>query len=277
MQLGWLTLPDSLTLFDSLKMFDWVVLFTAGVFGGVLNSIAGGGSFLTFPALLFVGVPPITANATNTFSSCAGYLSGAYALKAEIKSDKSRLVQTVILSVIGGAIGAFLLLHTPETVFTQSIPWLLLFATILFTFGGKLNQLLKHATSQSKNTTRAGLFFSGLLLLVVCIYGGYFNAGLGIVTLSYLALAGYTNLTVMNGIKLLVSACASFAAIILFVLNGSIDWSSGVAVLLGTLVGGYYSAKISRGIPDQYVRKTVITVSILITVYFFYTTYVVSN
>ena len=283
MQLDWVTLFDSLTtfvsltLFDSLTVFDWVILFTAGFFGGVLNSIAGGGSFITFPALLFVGVPPITANATNTFSSCAGYLSGAYALKDEIKSDKPRLAQIVVLSVIGGAIGAFLLLHTPETVFTQSIPWLLLFATILFTFGGKLNQLLKNATGQHKHTTRAGMFFSGLLLLAVCIYGGYFNAGLGIVTLSYLALAGYTNLTVMNGIKLLVSASASLAAIIFFVLNGSIDWDSGVAVLLGTLVGGYYSAKISRDIPEQYVRKTVITVSILITVYFFYTTYIASH
>lgn len=277
MQLDWSTLVDWLTLFDSLTMFDWIILFTAGVFGGVLNSIAGGGSFITFPALLFAGVPPIAANATNTFSSCAGYLSGAYALKNEIMSDKSRLTQTVVLSVIGGAIGAFLLLHTPETVFTQSIPWLLLFATILFTFGGKLNQVLKNATSKHKSATHAGVFFTGLLLLAVCIYGGYFNAGLGIVTLSYLALAGYTNLTVMNGIKLLVSASASLAAIIFFVINGSIDWSSGIAVLLGTLVGGYYSAKISRDIPERYVRKTVIIVSVMITFYFFYTTYIISN
>lgn len=98
-----------------------------------------------------------------------------------------------------------------------------------------------------------------------------FNAGLGIVTLSYLALAGYTNINVMNGIKLLVSACASLAAIVFFVVNGSIDWPSGMAVLFGTLVGGYYSAKVSRRIPQQYVRTTVIIASFLITAYFFYT------
>lgn len=135
-----------------------------------------------------------------------------------------------------------LLLHTPEALFTQSVPWLLLFAALLLplvaysTNGSKVTAKHKHATS-------AGAFFSALLLLIVCVYGGYFNAGLGIVTLSYLALAGYTNINVMNGIKLLVSACASLAAIVFFVVNGSIDWPSGMAVLFGTLVGGYYSAK----------------------------------
>ncbi|CDT85594.1 Putative membrane protein [Vibrio coralliirubri] len=250
---------------------DWLILFLSGVIGGVLNSIAGGGSFITFPALLFAGVPPIAANATNTFASCAGYISGAYALRHEIQSGTKQLKLTIALCVIGGGIGAFLLLHTPEALFTQSVPWLLLFAALLFTFGGTLNKWLKQATAKHKHATSAGAFFSALLLLIVCIYGGYFNAGLGIVTLSYLALAGYTNINVMNGIKLLVSACASLAAIVFFIVNGSIDWPFGMAVLLGTLVGGYYSAKISRRIPQQYVRTTVIIASFLITAYFFYT------
>lgn len=171
---------------------------------------------------------------------------------------------------IGGAIGAFLLLHTPEALFTQSVPWLLLFAALLFTFGGQINSLIKKAASKHKHAGKAGAFFSALLLLLVCVYGGYFNAGLGIVTLSYLALAGYTNINVMNGIKLLVSASASMAAIILFIVDGSIDWSSGLAVLLGTLIGGYYSAQISRNIPQNYVRNSVIIASFLITAYFFY-------
>ncbi|MGF1753975.1 sulfite exporter TauE/SafE family protein [Vibrio makurazakiensis] len=252
---------------------DWIILFLAGVIGGILNSIAGGGSFITFPALLFAGVPPIAANATNTFASCAGYMSGAYALKNEIVTGTKQLKLTIILSILGGAIGAFLLLNTPEAVFTQSVPWLLLFATLLFIFGGKLNSALKRTTSKHKHATQAGVFFSGLFLLVVCIYGGYFNAGLGIVTLSYLALAGYTNITVMNGIKLLISACASFAAILFFIINGSIDWSLGTATLVGTLVGGYYSARISRGISPQHIRLTVTIASVLITGYFFISTY----
>lgn len=249
---------------------EWLILFLAGVLGGILNSIAGGGSFVTFPALLFVGVPPVAANATNTFASCAGYISGAYALRQEILSGTKQLKLTLILSVLGGAIGAFLLLHTPEALFTQSVPWLLLFAALLFTFGGQINSLIKKAAPKHKHAGKAGAFFSALLLLLVCVYGGYFNAGLGIVTLSYLALAGYTNINVMNGIKLLVSASASMAAIVLFIVDGSIDWSSGLAVLLGTLVGGYYSAQISRNIPQNYVRNSVIVASFLITAYFFY-------
>ncbi|WP_261881576.1 sulfite exporter TauE/SafE family protein [Vibrio pelagius] len=249
---------------------EWLILFLAGVLGGILNSIAGGGSFVTFPALLFVGVPPVAANATNTFASCAGYISGAYALKQEILSGTKQLKLTLILSVLGGAIGAFLLLHTPEALFTQSVPWLLLFAALLFTFGGHINSFIKKAAKKHKHAGKAGAFFSALLLLLVCVYGGYFNAGLGIVTLSYLALAGYTNINVMNGIKLLVSASASMAAIVLFIVDGSIDWSSGLVVLLGTLVGGYYSAQISRNIPQNYVRNSVIVASFLITAYFFY-------
>lgn len=249
---------------------EWLILFLAGVLGGILNSIAGGGSFVTFPALLFVGVPPVAANATNTFASCAGYISGAYALKQEIISGTKQLKLTLVLSVLGGAIGAFMLLHTPEALFTQSVPWLLLFAALLFTFGGQINSFIKKAESKHKHAGKAGAFFSALLLLLVCVYGGYFNAGLGIVTLSYLALAGYTNINVMNGIKLLVSASASMAAIVLFIVDGSIDWSSGLAVLLGTLVGGYYSAQISRNIPQNYVRNSVIVASFLITAYFFY-------
>ncbi|MBW3696932.1 sulfite exporter TauE/SafE family protein [Vibrio sp. T187] len=254
-------------------LFDWFVLFASGVIGGVLNSIAGGGSFITFPALLFAGVPPVAANATNTFASSAGYLSGAYALRKEILTGTKQLKLTVGLSVIGGGLGAYLLLHTPEALFTQSIPWLLLFATLLFIFGESLNKLLKATTAKHKHASAAGALFLGLLLILVCIYGGYFNAGLGIVTLSYLALAGYTNITVMNGIKLLVSACASITAIALFVMDGTINWNLGIAVLLGTLVGGYYSAKISRGISQRAIRTTVTIASVLITCYFFYSTY----
>ena len=150
---------------------DWLILFLSGVIGGVLNSIAGGGSFITFPALLFAGVPPIAANATNTFASCAGYISGAYALRHEIQSGTKQLKLVVGLCVIGGGIGAFLLLHTPEALFTQSVPWLLLFAALLFTFGGTLNKWLKKVTAKHKHATSAGAFFSACITFDrVCLW-----------------------------------------------------------------------------------------------------------
>ncbi|MCI2284250.1 sulfite exporter TauE/SafE family protein [Colwellia sp. MSW7] len=255
-------------------MSEFLLLFTAGLIGGVLNSIAGGGSFITFPALVFVGVPPLIANATNTFSSCLGYLSGAFAFRQILKKHKKEVLLTVLSSVIGGALGAYLLLKTPESSFEIAIPWLLLFATLLFIFGSQANTLLKAYAEKNKYAFQFRAIFLSLTLFSISIYGGFFNAGLGIVVLSYLTLAGHSNINVMNGIKLAVSSSVSLAAIFLFILNDSIAWAEGSAVLVGTLLGGYFSAHISMRLSQQYVRAFVILMSCVITVYFFYVTYI---
>ena len=248
-------------------------LFLAGCFGGVINSIAGGGSFITFPALIFVGIPPIVANATNTFSSCAGYLSGTYAFRKDLAEHKNKLPLIVIISLIGGIFGAWLLLQTPETVFQEAIPWLLLFATVLFIFGGTINTALKKVASKHRHASSIGAMLLLLLLFGVSSYGGFFNAGLGIIVLSYLALAGHTNINTMNGLKLLISSAVSLIAIALFIYNDLIAWYEGTIVLCGTLVGGYAAAHVSRQLPQKYVRLFVIFASIATTVYFFFDIY----
>jgi hypothetical protein len=253
---------------------ELLFLFFAGFFGGVINSIAGGGSFITFPALLFVGVPPVSANATNTFASCAGYLSGSFAFRHELITFKKQLPRIILISLIGGITGAWLLLQTPESVFREAIPWLLLFATLVFMFGGKLNNALKHAGANHRHASSIGKLLLMLMLIGVCIYGGFFNAGLGIVILSYLALAGYTDINAMNGLKLLVSSAVSLIAIALFIYDGTIAWYEGSTVLLGTLAGGYYAAHYSRQLPQRYVRSFVIVASAGITLYFFFDIYV---
>jgi len=254
-------------------LFELVFLFSAGFFGGVLNSIAGGGSFITFPALLVVGITPISANATNTFASCAGYLSGTYAFRDNLNKHKKELPQLVVISLIGGLLGAWLLLKTPESTFRTAIPWLLLFATVLFIFGGKLNTLLKQLTSNHQHASSLGYLLLLLMLLAVCIYGGFFNAGLGIITLSYLALAGHKNINTMNGMKLLISSIVSIIAIVLFVYNDVIAWYQGFILLSGTLIGGYLSAHVSKKIPQQYIQAFVIFASCAITLYFFIEVY----
>jgi uncharacterized membrane protein YfcA len=254
-------------------ILDSFILFFAGLLGGILNSIAGGGSFITFPALLFAGVPPIAANATNTFASCAGYLSGAYAFRKDIATDKNSLKKIIIPSLFGGLLGALLLLNTPETVFKEAIPWLLLFATLLFIFGSKLNKLLVKVGGKHKHANVIGSILLALLLLIICIYGGFFNAGLGIVSLSYLVLARYQDINLMNGIKLLISSIVSLIAIVIFIANGTIYWFSGFFVLLGTLSGGYFAAKLSRTLSQAHIRMFVTVASLFITVYFFYDTY----
>jgi len=254
-------------------LFELFVLFIAGFFGGILNAIAGGGSFITFPALLFVGIAPISANATNTFAACAGYMSGAYALKNELYAHKNELPRLILISLIGGILGAWLLLQTPESLFREAIPWLLLFATLLFILGGRLNNSLKQLASRHKHASSLGNLLLQLILLGVCIYGGFFNAGLGIIILSYLALAGYTNINSMNGLKLLVSSAVSLIAIAVFIYEGAIAWYDGSIVLVGSLVGGYVAAHFSRQLPQQYVRNFVILASTAITIYFFVDVY----
>jgi len=254
-------------------LFEIITLFLAGFAGGILNSIAGGGSFITFPALLFAGIPPISANATNTFASCAGYISGSYAFRKDLYAHRGELPKLIFISLIGGIVGAWLLLQTPESLFREAIPWLLLFATLLFIFGGQINQCLKQLASHHRHASSIGTFLLILMLVAVCIYGGFFNAGLGIIALSYLALAGHTNINVMNGLKLLISSAVSLIAIALFIYDDKIAWYQGTVVLLGTLAGGYVAAHISRQLPQQAVRNFVIVASIGTTIYFFYDTY----
>jgi uncharacterized membrane protein YfcA len=252
---------------------DIPLLFIAGFFGGMLNSIAGGGTFITFPALLFAGVPPISANATNTFASCSGYISGAYAFRKELHAHKRELPKYIVISLIGGITGAWLLLQTPESLFREAIPWLLLFATLLFVFGARLNSIFRQFASSHHYASLIGGPLLMLMLLGICIYGGFFNAGLGIIVLSYLALSGYTNISAMNALKLLTSTCVSLIAIVLFIKNDAIAWFEGIIVLFGTLTGGYIAAHVSRQISQEYVRSFVIIAGVGITTYFFYEIY----
>lgn len=253
--------------------FELVFLFLAGFFGGALNSIAGGGSFITFPALIFVGIPPIMANATNTFASCAGYMSGTYAFRKEIAEHKNELRLIIIISLIGGISGAWLLLKTPEAVFQEAIPWLLLFASVLFIYGGQINRVFKKMASYHRHASSIGGILLLVILLGVSTYGGFFNAGLGIVTLSYLSLAGYTSINAMIGLKLVISTTVSLIAIALFIYNGVIAWYEGTIVLCGTLIGGYVAAQVSRKLPQKQVRRFVIVASVVITLYFFFDIY----
>lgn len=254
-------------------MLELSLLFFAGLLGGVLNSLGGGGSFITFPALLFVGVAPISANATNTFSSSAGYLSGTYAFKSEILENKKRLPLLLAISLIGGVVGAWLLLHTPENIFQKVIPWILLFATLLFAFGERLSHFFKELSSLAKKETVIGHLLLLSFLLIITIYAGFSNTGSGIIILSYLALAGYTNIHVMNGFRLLLLSTLSFISVSLFIYKGAIAWPQGISVLLGSLVGGYISARISRRLPQKHVRIVILIMSSGITAYFFLKTY----
>lgn len=254
-------------------MPEFSLLFIAGLFSGIVNALAGGGTFISFPVLLAVGVPPVSANATNTLAVFPGYVSGVIALRKQLLSQRDQLLKYIVISLLGGLLGAWLLMQTDDQQFSSIIPWLLLLATLLFMFGERINNGCKKLTSAHPFFGSAAQGALALTLLLVCVYGGFFNAGLGVILLSYLVLAGYSDLNTMNAIKLLVSSSLSLVAVVVFIVAESIAWREGLIVMLGAILGGYLAGHYSQRVPGNIVRAVVMVISVALTLYFFYDTY----
>ena len=248
-------------------MFDLTLIITAAFFAGVLNSIAGGGSFLTLPALVYIGVPIIPANATSTVSVFPGYISGTVGFMAELKAfDRRQLIVMILLSVIGGVLGALLLLVTPSHVFNTVVPWLLLFATLLFALGDKINKLVPRPQNMDSNRT---LNKGWIPTLLVTIYGGYFNGGLGIILLALFSTLGMKDIKLMSGLKNALSAILSASSVITFALAGIIYWNEAMLMMIAATIGGYCGAILVRRLPQTFVRYFIIVIGTVITIAFF--------
>lgn len=252
---------------------EFVLLFAAGLVAGAINALAGGGSFIAFPALLLAGVPPVAANATNTFSALPGYLSGAFGYWADIKRHSGRLAFFAITALIGGFLGAEMLLHVSNQQFSQIVPWLMGLSVLAFAFGGKFNAWLRKRRTGAEGESLAGRMALTGLLALICIYGGFFNAGLGIMLLAFFVLAGMDDIHAMNGLKLVISAVVAVVAVLRFGVGGQIAWIEGGAVFAGTLIGGYSAAKIAHFIPTLVLRRAIVAYGALLTVWFFYKAY----
>lgn len=252
---------------------EMVLLFGAGLIAGAINSLAGGGSFIAFPALLLAGVPPVLANATNTFAALPGYVAGAIGYWRDIKQHRSRLLAYAFAALIGGLAGAELLLHLDDEAFSAAVPWLMLVAVLLFIFGQNINQWAAARTAQMSGADRAGAIALWLLLVLICLYGGFFNAGLGIVLLAFFALAGLTDIHAMNGLKLMVSSIVAAIAVVRFALGGAIAWYEGGLVFAGTLIGGYLAARIAHFVPRTGLRWAIIIYGAALTAVFFWQAY----
>lgn len=246
-------------------MFSFFLLATAGFFAGVLNAVAGGGSFLTFPALVFVGIPPIAANATSAVAVFPGYLSAMFGFMKEIKAfDKLQLVLLSCLGVAGGIIGAVLLLVTPSAVFSWIVPWLLLAATLLFAFDRKIRALTT-SNDEIKTSTKI------IAPLAVSIYGGYFNGGVGIVLLSMFSFLGLKNLNQMIGLKNAMSFILSMASVVTFAIAGIVHWEEAIIVMVMATIGGYVGAIIAKKLPIHVFRFTIIFIGLTMSAAFFFT------
>jgi uncharacterized protein len=240
-----------------------LLLIAAAFVAGAINSVAGGGSFLTFPSLVFAGVPAVIANASNTVALVPGSLASAFSYRGDIaRMEEGRVKTWFWISLLGGAIGAALLLFTSDKAFRQVAPWLLLFATLLFAFGGRISMALRgrlHA-SQALMLT---------LLFPIAIYGGYFGGGIGIMILAAFRLYGLTDIHGMNGIKTILSTALNAIAACIFIAAHQIWWRPTLLMMIAGIAGGYLGPVLARRMKPEIIRAIVIAVGIIMTVYFF--------
>lgn len=255
------------------KHMSEILLLLAGFLGGAVNSLAGGGSFIVFPALLLAGVPPVLANASNTYAALPGYAGGALGYWRSIAVHKDRLLVYTLIAAVFGYLGAELLLVVPEAGFARAVPWLMLFAVVLFALGGRINRLLAQRAGGGRMIRAAGAALLLGLLAAVCAYGGFFNAGLGILLLAFLAMTGMSDIHAMNGLKLWISSVVALVAVARFALGGSIDWHFGSIALVGVVAGGYLAARLAYRIPTGLIRGGVIVYGAAMTGYFFWSEY----
>jgi uncharacterized protein len=240
-----------------------LLLIAAAFAAGAINSVAGGGSFLTFPSLVFAGVPAVIANASNTVALVPGSLASAFSYRGDIaRMEEGRVKTWFFVSLLGGAIGAALLLFTSDKTFRQVAPWLLLFATILFAFGGRISMALRGRLHSSQ----ALMLF---LLFPIAVYGGYFGGGIGIMILAAFRLYGLTDIHGMNGIKTILSTALNAIAAFIFIAAHQIWWRPTLLMMAAGIAGGYLGPVLARRMKPEIIRAIVIVVGAIMTAYFF--------
>jgi uncharacterized membrane protein YfcA len=253
-----------------LNVSNAILLFLAALLGGAMNAVAGGGSFIAFPTLLFTGVPPVPANATNTLALWTGMAFSGGAFRRYVSVPQGILAALVTASLGGGILGAVLLLHTPARTFMRVLPWLMLAATLLFVFGGKLVR-----PDPAPGVRQAGnrlLVATGFQFLVA-IYGGYFGGGMGIVVLAMLTAFGMADIHQMNALKNLLGAATNGVAVVIFIVLRAVYWKQALVMIVGAALGGYFGAHYSLRLPRKYLRWFVIAVGSFMTTYFFLRAY----
>lgn len=247
-------------------MFDTALLLAAAFVAGALNAVAGGGSFLTLPALVFTGVPPVVANATGTVALLPGYMAGAWGFREDMQPPPGLSMRAVVLlSLIGGSAGAALLLVTSDATFNQIVPWLLLAATAMFAFGPQLRQWAGSGHHGAPSPVKAGLG-----MLAVAAYGGYFNGGLGILLLALFGLLGQTQLNAMNGMKNLVSALLTAIAVAIYAVGGIVEWKQAFLMMIAATLGGYGGARVARKLPAPVLRWGIVATGLVMAAVFFW-------
>lgn len=250
-----------------------ILLFIAAMLAGAVNSVAGGGTLLTFPALLTTGMLDKIANATSTVALWPGQLSSLWGYRKYLGENRDAILRLAVPSFLGGALGAYLLLLTPSKVFADAVPFLILMATLLFIAQEPLAKRLKKQSSEDTQTVGgrerlswrswAGIIFFQFL---VAIYGGYFGAGIGILMLAALGFMGFTNIHRMNGLKNINGLCINFVAAVMFMVSGLVNWRIAGVMAVGSIFGGYAGAGIAKRIGQKNVRRVIVVIGFALSI-----------
>ena len=260
-----------------------VLLFIAAMLGGTLNSVAGGGSFITVPSLIFAGVLPVQANTTSTVALWPGSVASITAYRRELaKLNRAVIVTLGVTSLVGGILGALLLLSTSQSTFLYLLPYLMLVATLLFAFSPRITKVLRSRAAarsdsiytqeiadRASTVSWRSLVAISFIQLVIAIYGGYFGGGIGIMILASLGIMGMENIHEMNGLKTVLQAAINGVAVITFILARAVIWLPAIVMIAGAIVGGYGGAYFARKLDARAIRVFVILVGTGMTIYFF--------
>jgi len=239
-----------------------LLFFATAALGGAINAVAGGGSFLLFPVLMLGGFSPVVANIMCTIALWPGSLASSYAYWREVKTPIAALRKLLFFCVAGSAIGAWILLRLPEATFAALVPWLMLAATLIFTFGRQVLRMLPVVVQPHHKIAYFGMF-------LIAVYGGYFGAGIGILMLALLQLIGYHHMHEMNAMKTVLGAAINAVAVVMFIASGHVVWEWSWVLIAGGVTGGYAGTRLALKIDPEKVRAFVVVIGVVVTIYFF--------
>jgi len=256
-----------------LQIIHGIFLFCAASIAGVLNAVAGGGTFVSFPALLSTGVPAVQANATNTVALWPGLAASAGAYLKRLDIPQRLLIPLLLMSVAGGLAGSLLLLKTPQRVFLHLVPWLLLGGTLLFAFGNRIRAMAGRTAvvDDWRNTSSPAIAVASFFELLVAIYGGYFGAGIGFIILGMLTALGMRDVHAMSSIRTLLAAVINAAAVLMFIVARAVFWPQCLLMIAGATVGGWFGAHYAQKADPAKVRRVVIFIGLGMSAYYFVT------
>jgi hypothetical protein len=251
--------------------WHWLWLTVAAFLAGVLNAVAGGGSFLLFPAMLSMKILPVQANATNTVALWPGQLTSIAAYRHDIGKNLRLALPMGLAGLLGGTVGAVVLLNTPQLTFLHLVPWLLLVASTIFALSGPVSRWLEHRKTDAGIHPQPPRLLSVFLsTIVVCFYIGYFGAGSGFLLITLLSLFGFQDLHEINALKVVANTLANGIAFVIFVVDGQVVWRFCLLAMLTCAIGGYTSARFARMVPQRVLRGLVILIGFSMSAWFFW-------